>query len=78
MAGISLSFSKTNGELVSYVTGDKEFLIEGLRPNFWRPMTDNDVANKTGEHCAIWNEARERLILQNFEYTLSHDRQKTI
>lgn len=78
MAGISLSFSKTNGELVSYVTGDKEFLIEGLRPNFWRPMTDNDVANKTGERCAIWNEAGERLILQDFEYTLSRDRQKAM
>ena len=78
MAGISLSFSKTNGELVSYVTGDKEFLIEGLRPNFWRPMTDNDVANKTGERCAIWNEAGERLILQDFEYTLSSDRQKAM
>ena len=74
----SIAFSETSGEMISYMVNDKEFLIEGLRPNFWRPMTDNDVANKTGERCAIWRDAGEKMVLNDFQYKLSKDKKEAI
>lgn len=70
----TISFSKTSGELISYMIDNKEHLIEGLRPNFWRPMTDNDVANGTGERCKTWQNAGEELALQKFTYKLSENK----
>ncbi len=75
---VSLAFSNTNGELISYIVQGKELLIEGLRPNFWRPMTDNDVANEMGIRCATWCKAGERLILQDFRYKLSADEKEAV
>lgn len=63
------TFSKQNGEMTSYKVGGKEYLKEGLRPNFWRPLTDNDVANRTPQRCATWKEAGNRLELTGFECT---------
>lgn len=70
----SISFSGKTGEIISYIANNKEFLLEGLRPNFWRPMTDNDVANRTGERCATWRDAGKELILKDFQYKLSKDK----
>ncbi|MDF9828718.1 glycoside hydrolase family 2 TIM barrel-domain containing protein [Parabacteroides sp. PF5-6] len=61
---VELTFSKINGEITSYRVAGKEYLLEGLRPNFWRPMTDNDVANKTGDRCRTWKTAGDDLQLQ--------------
>ena len=36
-------FSTVSGEMTSLKYGSKEMLLAGLRPNFWRPSTDNDV-----------------------------------
>lgn len=72
----SVSFSKKNGELVSYRVNSEELLLEGLRPNFWRPLTDNDVANRTGERCATWRKAGEELVLADFQSDLSKDKQQ--
>ncbi len=70
-----ISFSKANGELSGYQINNKEYLLEGFRPNFWRPMTDNDVANRTGERCKIWQDAGENLTVQKFIYKLSDNKQ---
>jgi beta-galactosidase len=71
-----LSFSKINGELTHYVMNNKDYILEGFRPNFWRPMTDNDVANGTGERCKTWKKAGETLVLKDFLYKLSENKQQ--
>ncbi|MDR1919955.1 MAG: DUF4981 domain-containing protein, partial [Tannerellaceae bacterium] len=57
----TISFSKEKGEWQSYRIKGKEYLLAGLRPNFWRPMTDNDVANQTAQRCALWRRAGDEL-----------------
>lgn len=74
----TLRFSKKNGEMVSFRVGGKEYLTEGLRPNFWRPLTDNDVANRTPERCATWKEAGNRMELSDFKVTSAPDQSQTV
>ncbi|MEG1748612.1 MAG: glycoside hydrolase family 2 TIM barrel-domain containing protein [Tannerellaceae bacterium] len=63
---LTLTFSKKDGELVGYQQNGKKLLLSGLRPNFWRPLTDNDVANGMSERCATWQEAGNRMQLDAF------------
>lgn len=67
----TIVFSKKSGEICRYRIGGKEYLKEGLRPNFWRPLTDNDVANKMSERCATWKQAGNELQLKAFSVTPS-------
>ncbi len=39
-----VTFDKTSGYLTKYQFQGKDMLIGQLQPNFWRPITDNDVA----------------------------------
>lgn len=55
--GFSIAFSKATGEMTSMRYGGNELLIAGLQPNFWRGLTDNDVANGTEVRCATWKNA---------------------
>ncbi|MDL2244674.1 DUF4981 domain-containing protein [Parabacteroides sp. OttesenSCG-928-J18] len=75
-ASATLVFSKEDGEITHYSVNGKEYLLEGLRPNFWRPMTDNDVANRTGSRCATWKEAGDQLLLQSQVVTVSENREE--
>lgn len=45
----------------------KQLLKEPLRPNFWRAMTDNDVANGMGHRCLTWLKAGEEMIPDRME-----------
>lgn len=36
------SVSKTTGQLTSWVIDGQEKILKPLKPNFWRPLTDND------------------------------------
>ncbi len=38
-----VSFDKTSGYLTKYQFQGKDMLIGQLKPNFWRPITDNDI-----------------------------------
>lgn len=49
-----LLFSHASGSLISYQYGGKEMLIEPVRPNFWRPPTDNDLGNLMPQRYAQW------------------------
>lgn len=60
-------FSETTGEMTSLVYDNKEMLKEGLQPNFWRGLTDNDVANRTSSRCATWRHAGHQKELTAFE-----------
>ncbi|MDL2221302.1 DUF4981 domain-containing protein [Parabacteroides sp. OttesenSCG-928-N08] len=66
-------FSRDDGELISYRVNGKEYLIAGLRSNFWRPLTDNDVANRTWQRCAVWKSAADSLQLTDLSVKRSID-----
>lgn len=55
--GFETSISKTNGALVSYKVNGKELLTSPMRPNFWRPPTDNDDGSKMVQREGIWKDA---------------------
>ena len=48
-------FSSVRGELTSMVVEGKELIKSGLVLNFWRGMTDNDIANKAHLRCKEWH-----------------------
>ena len=58
-----MTFSKQSGELSSMEYDGREMLIAGPQPNFWRGLTDNDVANGTEERCAVWKRAGSNMKL---------------
>ena len=43
-----------HGGLVSYRYAGKELLAQAPKPNFWRPMTDNDRGSLMAERYAQW------------------------
>lgn len=63
----SISFSKTTGYANSLKYNDKEMLIKGFTPNFWRALTDNDIANGTLKRCAIWKNVEADMQLLAFD-----------
>ena len=56
---VNIVFDKKEGRLTSYKIDKKEFLKEGKgpKPNFWRPMTDNDFGNKMQAKNIEWKKA---------------------
>ena len=73
----SISFSKKTGEMTSLKYDGKEMLLAGLQPNFWRGITDNDVANGTQERCATWREAGKKMVLKGIK-TQADNRKATV
>lgn len=65
--GFLHAFSKKTGEMTSLKYDGKEMLLAGLQPNFWRGITDNDVANGTQERCATWREAGKKMVLKGIK-----------
>ncbi len=49
-----LLFSNLQGGLISYVYGGREMIQTPPRPNFWRPMTENDIANLLPFRAGAW------------------------
>ena len=45
------------GALTSYKEGSTELIKEALRPNFWRPVTDNDMGNGMNKTLRPWRDA---------------------
>ncbi|EFC76103.1 Beta galactosidase small chain [Segatella buccae D17] len=68
-AGFSAAFSRQSGQLVSLRYAGREMLMQGPKPNFWRPLTDNDVANGTSVRCGTWRQAGEEMRLKSMEAT---------
>lgn len=46
-----LTVSATDGSITSYRYDDHELLAAPLRPNFWRPPTDNDLVDPAGSRA---------------------------
>nr|WP_239060721.1 glycoside hydrolase family 2 TIM barrel-domain containing protein [Bacteroides sp. 519] len=62
-----LNFSAVNGGIINMMYKGKEVIKEGLQPNFWRALTDNDVANRTATRCATWQHAGKTKTLKSFD-----------
>lgn len=62
-------FSAKNGEITRLEYKHKNLIKEGLQPNFWRPLTDNDIPNGHLQRCATWKTAGRDARLQNLEVT---------
>ncbi|ULQ50852.1 glycoside hydrolase family 2 TIM barrel-domain containing protein [Flavihumibacter fluvii] len=52
----SIAFNKQTGWLSSWVVSGKEILAGPLIPDFWRPVTDNDIGNGLQVRCAVWKD----------------------
>ncbi|WP_339247133.1 glycoside hydrolase family 2 TIM barrel-domain containing protein [Paenibacillus sp. FSL F4-0243] len=64
----TLNFNTTTGELNSYYAAGKEHLLEPVRPNFWRAVTDNDLGNGLPKRCAVWKQASNERNLLSMKY----------
>lgn len=53
----TIGFDKQNGALCSYNIDGVELLKESLRPNFWRPATDNDMGAQLHTRLRLWRTA---------------------
>lgn len=62
-----MAFDKNTGVMISLVYSGKEVLLQGLEPNFWRPLTDNDVPNKTLARCGTWKTASKNKKVDSFK-----------
>lgn len=69
----SLSFSKDDGLLKSYKIGDAELVYSPLKPNFWRPTTDNDRGSQMPKRLGVWKDAGELRSLKNINYFKIND-----
>jgi len=59
---VSLIIDATSGEISSWTFEEKEITKHPIRPNFWRPPTDNDLGNGMDKWANFWQEA-------TYEYT---------
>ena len=53
-ADFEVLFSNVAGGLSSYKYHGRELLKKVVRPNFWRPMTENDIANQLPFRAGQW------------------------
>ncbi len=70
-----IKFDKQKAMLSSLVYNDKELILEGLKPNFWRAPTDNDLGNNMPARCACWENAGNNLKTQSINVKQVSNRQ---
>ena len=56
-SGFTAEFNREKGLLTSWVSNGVNMVVEGPRPDFWRPLTDNDYGNRLGRRAGIWKDA---------------------
>ena len=54
---VNLKIAAKTGEIVSWTYGGKVITTQPIRPNFWRPPTDNDLGNGMDKWANIWQDA---------------------
>ena len=59
----SVVFDISAGIMKSYSFNGQEMIQSGLRPDFWRPPTDNDYGNGMDERDADWREAGQNSVM---------------
>ena len=73
---VQYSFSRNDGLLHQYEVGGKEFIKEGydLKPNFWRPPTDNDYGADLQKKLINWKRASHTYTLLGFDIDSSNSK----
>ncbi|WP_430971600.1 glycoside hydrolase family 2 TIM barrel-domain containing protein [Sunxiuqinia rutila] len=62
-----VQFDKQSGYLTSYKANGETFIASPLKPNFWRPLTDNDSRGwRVQERLSKWPELAENFSLTDF------------
>ncbi|GGG10081.1 beta-galactosidase [Dokdonia pacifica] len=54
---VHLRINATTGEIISWSQKGHEITKQPIRPNFWRPPTDNDLGNGMDTWAKVWQEA---------------------
>lgn len=54
---IDLKVNKQTGEIISWKHNEIVITADPIRPNFWRPPTDNDLGNQMDKWAKIWQYA---------------------
>lgn len=52
-----LKIDSKTGEITSWVFNGKQITNQPIKPNFWRPPTDNDLGNGMDKWAKIWQDA---------------------
>ncbi len=66
--GSEVEFDKANGALCSWKQAGKEWIKSPLLPNFWRPVTDNDMGNGMNRTLRAWREAGKNARLEEMTH----------
>lgn len=53
----NLKIDSKSGEILSWVFENTEITRQAIRPNFWRPPTDNDLGNGMDTWANVWQKA---------------------
>jgi len=61
---LKITFNLQKGSLESIVFKEKEYLLKGTEPDFWRPPTDNDYGYGMVQRLGVWKKAGERAIVK--------------
>ncbi|MGB3464627.1 MAG: glycoside hydrolase family 2 TIM barrel-domain containing protein, partial [Cyclobacteriaceae bacterium] len=63
----SIEFNKQSGWISSMKVGEEELLLSPVKPNFWRPLTDNDErGSRVQDRQKEWKTALENAELSTF------------
>lgn len=70
----TVTFNKKTGFLTGIESGGKQLMQPGynLRPNFWRPPTDNDYGADLPKRLSLFKDASESLSKISFSYVVEN------
>jgi len=54
---VDFKINAASGEITSWLFKSKEITKQPIRPNFWRPPTDNDLGNNMHKWAEVWQNA---------------------
>ena len=54
---VELKINPSSGEILSWLFDGKVITNQAIRPNFWRPPTDNDLGNGMDKWAKLWQDA---------------------
>ncbi len=54
---IEFKINSKSGEITSWIFEGNEITNQPIRPNFWRPPTDNDLGNGMDKWAKVWQDA---------------------
>ena len=64
----NLKINSQTGEISTWYHKGQEVTTTPLRPNFWRPPTDNDLGNGMHQWAEIWQQAGPSRTLEKFDF----------